>query len=196
MSGGHDDYAIEPIPGLPEKPPEGEHILWQGAPSWWGVARDVFHIRIAALYLLALTAWRADWYVQHDDMRGAIVATLSLLPIALAGLGLLAFLSRLVSRTSLYTITNRRIVMRVGVALPTAGNRVAYSGLWPHVRPWELRRPQPMLRDIPRAVQVSETLRQALIAAAPAGWSGAPAADTEAMGTKPNHFPLPDGHPA
>ncbi|MEO0720506.1 MAG: PH domain-containing protein, partial [Pseudomonadota bacterium] len=26
----HDDFEIEPVSGLPEAPPEGEHILWQG----------------------------------------------------------------------------------------------------------------------------------------------------------------------
>ena len=26
----HDDYEIEPIPGLPERPPLGEEVLWQG----------------------------------------------------------------------------------------------------------------------------------------------------------------------
>lgn len=36
---GHDDFAVEPIPGLPELPPEGEHILWQGAPCWHALAR-------------------------------------------------------------------------------------------------------------------------------------------------------------
>lgn len=28
-----DDVQVEPIRGLPELPPEGEHILWQGAPD-------------------------------------------------------------------------------------------------------------------------------------------------------------------
>ena len=29
----HDDFQIEPVPGLPERPPEGERILWQGRPN-------------------------------------------------------------------------------------------------------------------------------------------------------------------
>ncbi len=31
----HDDFALEPIKGLPEVPPEGEEILWQGRPQVW-----------------------------------------------------------------------------------------------------------------------------------------------------------------
>jgi hypothetical protein len=29
----HDDFAFEPVKGLPELPPEGEHLLWQGRPN-------------------------------------------------------------------------------------------------------------------------------------------------------------------
>ena len=36
----HDDFAIEPIPGLPERPPQGEEILWQGRPNWWALAKS------------------------------------------------------------------------------------------------------------------------------------------------------------
>jgi len=34
MSKGHDDFAGEPVRGLPEKLPAGERILWQGMPDW------------------------------------------------------------------------------------------------------------------------------------------------------------------
>jgi hypothetical protein len=113
------------------------------------------------------------------------------------GLGLLALLAWLCSRTSVYTITNRRIVLRIGVALPTAINipfgvigsaglrvhpggagdiplaltgagRMAYSNLWPHVRPWHLGNPEPMLRGIPQAGHVAMLLGQALSEALPA----------------------------
>ena len=29
-----DDFAVEPIEGLPELLPKGEVILWQGRPNW------------------------------------------------------------------------------------------------------------------------------------------------------------------
>ncbi len=32
----HDDFAFEPIPGLPGTPPRGETLLWQGRPTHGG----------------------------------------------------------------------------------------------------------------------------------------------------------------
>ncbi len=37
----HDDFEAEPIKGLPEMPPEGEVILWQGQPNWWPSAKSL-----------------------------------------------------------------------------------------------------------------------------------------------------------
>ncbi len=45
-----DDFAFEPIRGLPEMPPEGERILWQGSPDWRALAWRVFHIREVTFY--------------------------------------------------------------------------------------------------------------------------------------------------
>jgi hypothetical protein len=33
MPHDHDDFQTEPVRGLPENLPEGEHILWQGHPT-------------------------------------------------------------------------------------------------------------------------------------------------------------------
>jgi hypothetical protein len=192
VSRGHDDYHVEPIRGLPENLPPGEEILWQGAPLWWQLAKDVFHIRAAACYFGALMAWRASVRMTDaGDGVAALAAVCSLLPVALIGIGLLALLAWLSSRTTVYTITNRRIVLRIGVALTTAVNipfcvvsaagfcpraggtgnislalsgdhRVAYSNLWPHVRPWRLAAPEPMLRAIPQAAEVATLLAAAL----------------------------------
>ncbi len=192
MSRGHDDYQTEPIRGLPETPPPGERILWQGSPRWWQLAKDVFHIRAVAIYLSGLMAWRVSVHAADvDGIHAAVVTVLSLLPMAAMTLGLLGLLAWLCCRTTVYTITNRRVVFRIGVALPTAINipfgvidtagfrprahgsgdialtlrgadRVAYSHLWPHVRPWRLAAPAPMLRAIPDAAHVARILAAAL----------------------------------
>jgi hypothetical protein len=198
MSRGHDDYQSEPVRGLPERLPHGEHILWQGAPLWWQLAKDVFHIRVVAVYFASLMAWRGAvrFGETGGDLPAAVFSLLSLLPVTLAGLGLLALLAWLSSRTTVYTITNRRIVLRIGVALTTAINipfgvigaagfrpsaggagdiplslpgadRIAYSTLWPHARPWRLRKPEPMLRGIPDARHVATVLSAALAEAMP-----------------------------
>jgi hypothetical protein len=202
----HDDYQIEPIPGLPAVPPKGEHILWQGTPDWRVLAREVFHIRVVVAYFALLMLWRCgSTLLAGGDRHMALLALLAPLPIALIGVGLLALLARLSARSTVYTITNRRVVMRIGIALPTAINvpfkligtaslrvgqaghgdiplalrgdeRIAYSNLWPHVRPWHLARPEPMLRGIPDAAKVAELLGAALSDSLPLNADGVPLA--------------------
>lgn len=203
MSRGHDDFQTEPIRGLPERPPPGETILWQGAPDWRVLAKDVFHVRAVGLYFAVLVLWRASLRFAPGDLHSALIAVLSLLPIAAVALALLGFLAWVSSRTTVYTITSRRVVLRIGIALPVAinipfqrigaaalsegtsgsgnialsllpGNRIAYAHLWPHVRPWRWKAPEPMLRGIPNAEAVASILAQALSAAA-AGVAGPPA---------------------
>jgi hypothetical protein len=55
----HDDFAFEPVRGLPERPPLGEEILWQGAPSWWRLAVEALSLYWVAGYFVAFAAWRA-----------------------------------------------------------------------------------------------------------------------------------------
>jgi hypothetical protein len=192
MSGEpHDDYHVEPVPGLPENLPPGEHILWQGAPRWWDLAQRVFHIRAVTAYFTLLVLVRSWMRLEQGGSHAAMLSLLSLLPLVLVGLGLLFLLAWLVGRTTLYTLTNRRIVFRVGIALPMAinipfskiaaaglrlgadgtgdivltlveGNRIAYSNLWPHVRPWRFRTPEPLLRTIGDAEAVATLLSSAL----------------------------------
>ncbi|MGF1474586.1 MAG: photosynthetic complex putative assembly protein PuhB [Geminicoccaceae bacterium] len=186
------EHEIEPVPGLPERLPEGENILWQGRPSWTTLAVDAFHVRAAALYCAILIAWNA-FLVIHDGGSIPRAANVVLWPTVLSvgGIWLLGLLAWLNARSTLYTITNRRIVMRFGVALPmtinlpfaqiagaalkvrrddvgdipvttTGPDRIAYLHLWPHVRPWHYRTPQPMLRAIPEASEVAAILGRAV----------------------------------
>lgn len=186
-----EEVEFEPIPGLPEELPDGEHILWQGAPSWRALAREAFHVRGLAVYFGALCVLRALFTAAGGASAGeAVVAGLVMLPVAAAGLGLLALLAWLQARATIYTITNRRLVMRFGVAIRITLNlpfrevaeagmraygsghgdipvtlmgpvRLAYAQLWPHARPWRFRRSQPMLRAVPEVERVSEILAQA-----------------------------------
>ena len=52
-----DEFVGEPLSGLPQRPPAGETILWQGAPQWRATALRTFHVRKVALYFAALFAW-------------------------------------------------------------------------------------------------------------------------------------------
>jgi hypothetical protein len=209
----HDDFAFEPIRGLPEVPPEGERILWQGAPEWRGLAWRAFHIREVAFYFALLIALQpALALLRGTSLAATVPAMLWTGLAAAAALGILAVLAYASARSTVYTITSRRVVMRIGVALPVTinlpfaviadaglkphrdgggdlalgimpGERVSWAVLWPHVRPWRLARPQPMLRAIPDAAAVAEILGRAL--AAHAGMSAparsvAPAAANDA----------------
>jgi hypothetical protein len=191
-SDGHDDFAVEPVPGLPARLPPGEQALWRGAPDWRSIARHAFHLRKLAIYFLVLLAWRAITGAVDGESFGSALSAISQLALLAAGtIGFLALLSWLVARTTIYTITNRRVVMRFGIALPTTFNipfavvesaafrdhedgtgdvplslfgddRIAYVVLWPHARPWRFARPEPMLRGIPDAAAVANLLIRAL----------------------------------
>jgi hypothetical protein len=187
---------IEPIPGLPHALPPGERILWQGRPSWKGLARSPFHLGWLALYLGAVVTSRGVGAFQTSRNVGAAFAAAgTVLPLAVGCLAVVAALALLHARATVYTLTNRRLVMRFGVALPMSFNipfrkiasadvclrrggegdivlrlsgpeRLAYAHLWPFVRPWTFRRAEPMLRAVPGAARVT-----ALLAEAVAVWS-------------------------
>lgn len=190
----HDDFATEPIPGLPAMPPEGERILWRGAPEWKTLARRAFHTYKIAGYFAILIAWRfaTAW---HDGASLIIAAesTAILLGLCAFVLAIAYGYAYLVGRATIYTITTRRVAMRVGVALPVTINipfsriasaalatsanktgdiplkltkhqRISYALLWPSVRPWRFAEPEPMLRAIPDAARTAGLLATALAA--------------------------------
>lgn len=190
------DFDFEPIPGLPERPPQGEQILWQGSPEWQRIARDVYHADKVAIYFCALLAMKAGAELWSGaSLWPALVATSKaavwLVPLAGVALAILLSLAYFTGRTTIYTITSRRVVIRFGLALPMTVNlpykvigavglnaradgagdiplsimtsdRIAYLVMWPHTRPWRFARPEPMLRSIPDVEAVGALLVQAL----------------------------------
>lgn len=186
------EYEFEPVRGLPERLPPGEEMLWQGAPRWTSLARRAFHVRTVAFYFAVLILWRllVDWSDGASTVA-ALQGALWLLLLALIAVGALSLLGWAMSRSTVYTITNRRLVMRIGVALPMMMNlpfkqvrsadlklhkdgtgdiplllaqaaRPSYVIFWPHVRPWHFSPAQPMLRAIPDAAKVARILADAL----------------------------------
>ncbi len=189
MSHDHDDFAIEPIRGLPEVPPEGEHILWQGSPSWLGLARDAFKTWWIAAYFAAM----AGWSILNTGAGGAPLDLRAGVPFLVMGgiaIALLYLIALVQAKTTVYTITNRRVAMRIGAALTVTLNlpykwigsaelalrkngngtialdligstKFSYLVCWPHVRPWHLSKPQPALRSIPDSEQVARIMADA-----------------------------------
>ena len=107
--------------------------------------------------------------------------------IAMASVWLLAWFT---ARTTVYTVTSKRVVMRLGIVLTVSFNlpfkqiasadvrvlkdgfgditlalqgsdSIAWVHLWPSVRPWRISKPEPTLRAVPDVQAVSDKLRQA-----------------------------------
>lgn len=189
------EYESEPVRGLPGPLPAGETIIWQGVPEWRTLARTAFHTRWIAAYFAAL----ALYGVASGSLLGAGITVAA----GAACIGLLYLLAWAIAKTTVYTLTNKRVVLRIGVALNTCFNvplkvvtgaemrpldrghgdialsigkgRIGYALLWPHARPWRLKDPQPMLRALPDAQAVAEKLVRARAAIGPVAKGEAPA---------------------
>lgn len=163
-------------------PQPQEQVLWKGRPDRAVLARTAFHTRTVGLYFAALVAIS----MALGNMGTAIMcAVLGVLAVAI--LYSLAWLS---ARTTLYILTDARLIMRIGMAIETrinlplkhvqsadlrarskghgdialhlGGERLlGYILLWPHARPFRFAKPEPMLRSVPEAEKVAGILAQA-----------------------------------
>ena len=186
----HDDFATEPVKGLPERPPEGERILWQGRPQAWALTWQALSLPWAAGYFAALAVWRFGSLIDAMPAGAALAAASPFLLLGAVVCLLLFLVGMVQSRATVYTITNRRVAMRIGAALTVTLNlpfsqirtaaldlrrggtgtialdlmgetRLSYLVCWPHVRPWHLRLTMPALRCIPEAARVAQILSEA-----------------------------------
>lgn len=184
------EYEIEPIRGLPGNLPKGEIIVWQGSPDWQAFAKTVFHTRLVIVWFLFVAS--LAFVAGGTGLIGAITT----LAVAVLGLAVLALLAWTGARATVYTLTNKRVVMRFGAAVPKAVNLplskigsadvkavgggfvdivlvpterfpLGWLQAWPHVRPWKVAEPQPMLRAVSEALvpMLGEALRGAQPAA-------------------------------
>jgi hypothetical protein len=183
------EHEFEAAPGLPEPLPASEKILWQGSPDWRVLGNEAFHLKTLSIYFALMVALQA--LLSWDAALGLsknLMALLTSSLLACVALGLLALTAWLSASTTLYTITDKRIVMRIGIVLTLTFNlpfsriqaaqiknskngkgniavdlqgpdRIAYLHLWPHARPWHLKQPQPMLRALPEVANVGSLLQ-------------------------------------
>ena len=192
MKQDHQQFTESQFKQLPAPLPAGERVIWQGKPSFKGLALRSFHIREVAAYFGILLVWRL-WSNWSSGMPAAdaTISALWLIVPAVSAIGVLAGLAWLFRRAACYTITSKRVLFQFGVALPMTMNiplsrianaalktyrdgsgdiplrvsdnkRVSYLLLWPHIRPWRLSRPEPMLRALPDAAIVAAKLQEAL----------------------------------
>ncbi len=181
----HDDFKVEPIRGLPEALPEGEHILWQGSPKAGRLAIEALNLRWIAGYFGLLAVWRFGVSTAGVDTATALGHAVPFVVIGLVACGLLMLVAWIQARATVYTLTNKRVAMRIGAALTMTLNlpytcigtarldvrrggtgtlafellgntRLSPILTWPHIRPWHFFRVQPALRCIADAATVAQ----------------------------------------
>ncbi len=214
-------HSLPKLRGLPERLPGGERLLWQGAPDWRRLALDVFHVRGLALYFAAIIAYcLVAAAMDGTPPQDAAVSTAKLAGAALVPIAFLTGYAWLVARSTVYTLTDQRVVLHFGLALPmtinlpfgkleaaalkptangfgdislllNSGDKLAYLVLWPHVRPWRLKRAEPMLRAVADAGRVGQLLARALAASADMPVPAAPEAQPGHVTTGANGSQTP-----
>ncbi len=174
----HDDFEFEPLRGLPALLPEGERLLWQGSPRWQSLAVRAYQVRKVVVYFGILVLWRLATGLANAQSLGTVVLSCAFI-LLLGGIafGVLCVLAYLNARSTVYSITSRRVLLRHGVAVPLTMNiplkfvdsaglrpfadgtgdialtlprkeRIGYLITWPHLRPGRITRPQPSLRAL------------------------------------------------
>lgn len=160
-------------------PAPDEKVLWKGRPDLGLLARTAFHTRTLGLYFAALIVIA----LATGNTDAAIVATV----LGTALIGLLYVLAWRSTRSTLYILTDVRLILRIGMAIETRINipmkqvksahfrprgndhgdiALELEGermlgtllLWPHVRPWHYAHPQPMLRAVPDAANLAQMI--------------------------------------
>lgn len=178
----HDDLGPKAHGDPMGTPAPDERVIWKGRPDARILARTAFHTRSVAIYFGLLAGLALAFGTPE---RAAFVALLGIV-----GLGILHLLAFVSARTSLYILTDVRLILRIGMAIETRinvplkqidaanlrmrgkeygdialqlkGDRLlGYFLLWPHVRPFRFQHPQPMLRGIEDAQGVAAKLAEA-----------------------------------
>ncbi len=189
MSG---DYDFDRAHGLPEDLPQDERLLWQGHPDWKNLALSAFHVRKVMIYFVALAALQGvGRLIDGSSVLQAAQPVLWFVPMGLLAAGLLTAVAWLSARTTTYTLTSKRAVLKIGMALPITFNipfkqidgaamtqtgtghgdlyfrfggkdRIAYMMLWPHARRWHFSKPEAAFRAIPNVNHVAQLAAAAL----------------------------------
>ena len=176
----------------------GERVLWEGRPDWRAVARDVVRVGWLAAYFGVVMIWNAA--SNRLDGLGPVETLRAGVPVFVAAVVMLAGcvgFAYAIARTTRYTLTTERCILRYGVALTATlslplrrmaavsvaareggagdillklkpgASRVRYLKIWPHARPWRFKVAEPMLRGVPDAITVAALLSHAVAQVSP-----------------------------
>jgi hypothetical protein len=159
------------------------------------VAIRIIRLRAIAVYFALLLGVQAfGVWSETSSLASVAIALLKTTPFVLFAFACFGYLAWAMANNAVYTVTSKRIVMRIGIALTLTYNipysriaaanllkrpdgsgdialelqsadKIAWINLWPHVRAWKLAHPQPLLRCIADVGPVAEILSQAWQAA-------------------------------
>jgi hypothetical protein len=149
------------------------------------------HVEKFALYFMLMLGISAIYHAMNGGGMAAIASSLLWqVPLVLIALAILTGVGYLYARSTVYTLTNRRMVIRSGIVTPmmvnlplesmeSAGLRACGDGtgdvlltmkpntrklfyvlLWPNVRPWHFRPVKPLLRGIEEPEALADALRR------------------------------------
>ncbi|MEO0872024.1 MAG: photosynthetic complex putative assembly protein PuhB [Pseudomonadota bacterium] len=183
-----------------------ERILWKGQPHVSVLTRTAFHLGSFAIYM-AVMVLLALFFGNADSAVFLVCA-------GLFGGIVIQLMAWRCARSTLYILTDVRLIMRIGMAVETriniplkhieaahlnmrgrehgdialelGGERLlGYLLLWPHARPWRFARPQPMLRAVPDAQAVASQLAEACAKYHPLERNLTQVKEADGVGAKP-----------
>ena len=171
--------------------PPSEKILWIGKPDWKSLAYHAFFLKYLLIYLLLAAVYSVSVYGKDIDLGLFFVSfTPYLLSGVLAG-SVISFIAFLQSKNTVYVLTEKRIIIRSGIALifllnaplkniesidrqflrngcgnisfsTTSKKRIPFLSCWPSVRPWSFISPKPAFRSVPEISEL-ETIILSLV---------------------------------
>ena len=184
MQGATTDGALS----LSENLPKGEQLIWQGHPERRALATRAMYLKYIAFYLVVLIAARTGYLIIDGEPVATWSGMLVWQVLASAFVMLLIVgLATVYSRTTRYSLTNERLIIKTGAAITihinlplqqiTAADLREYSDgtgditlqvsraeklywllLWPNVRSWWIRPLRPVLRGLRDAQTVAHLL--------------------------------------
>lgn len=178
------------VHGVNEPLPPGEQLLWEGAPQPAALAKHLLFVRPLAIYFALMICW---WAIANraDAASGAFWITLAVqVGLTSAVIAGALALARWIASSTTYAISDKRIVVRLGIIFPITVNiplhyvvaakartfadgtgeialqldakeRLAWIVLFPHVRPFRYSQPEPLLRGLKDPARVGEILTKA-----------------------------------
>ncbi|MEM9233975.1 MAG: photosynthetic complex putative assembly protein PuhB [Pseudomonadota bacterium] len=192
-----EDGPIEPQRGLPAPLPADETLIWQGRPKAMALAVHALHIRFIAAYFLIVALFRTGLAARGGGDTGDLISLLGT-TMLFGGLAVAAMIgiSWLMARKAVFTLTDKRVVIRHGIAIPKYINlpferitglslrayrggfgdialatgqkaSVPYFHLWPFARPMRFTKTVPLLRALPDAGNVAALLAETMRTKAP-----------------------------